>query len=413
MKKKIICGVFLLLFCCLTLTGCFFRLINALEEQAQGYTLYCYDEEEGEPTEVKVESKTDNTVTCPYRRYYAFLGYYTAEGIQVFDAEGAQVEEFLIDRDVTVYAKFEAIPYTVRFDPDGGTFSEGVLDTAPICVDAWTLTPPIPTPADESLEFLGWYSQYGDCYTDEEGQVNYEQFSPTRNVYADHETREIVLFAKYRKKAFEVILDYNNGTMKTVVLTVEHGTVLDFTPYWEDDTVGGYEIIGWSTSPYEYIEYTAPVTGRLRLYASWQRYKNVRFVYGANDVRTVKIIDAGGSLAALPDATRLAHDFDGWYSNESCSGNPLTHVSFDALAHTYYAKFVPIDYTITFHTGCEQACAPLTYRYGYSDRLPVLTRDGFEHVGWSEKSDGTGRVFFYLPSGTMGNMDLYAVWQSI
>ena len=409
MRKRLWIAVLLMLITMCTLTGCFFGGIDIPEDDE--YTVYCYTEQgdDAQAQDIKLKEQTDNVIDYPYRRFYTFLGYYTAEGVQVFDAEGRQTEGFYIDKDITVYARFEVVPHTVRFDTDGGTLPEGVSATVPISADAWTLTAPIPTPPDESLEFIGWYSSLSDLCADQNGVVYYERFSPKR-VPVDENKHEIVLYARYVKKMCEVVLDYNNGTLKTEVLTVEHGTVLDLTSYAEDDEVGCYRLIGWSTSPYELLEHTGPVTGYLRLYASWQKYKNVRFAYGTGDVRTIKIFDEGSAGVTFPDATKLGHEFDGWYTTAACSGNPAANVPFYGLADIYYAKFVPIDYTLTFVTGIDESVTPLVYHYGYTGKLPVLTRTGYKHLGWSDKSDGTGQEFFYLPTGTMRSMTLYAVW---
>ena len=80
------------------------------------------------------------------------------------------------------------------------------------------------------------------------------------------------------------------------------------------------------------------------------------------------------------------------------------------MADTYYAKFTPIDYTITFHTGTDEALAPLVYRYGYTDPLPTPTRVNHVVIGWSDKRDGTGRIMLSLPMGTSGDLELYAIW---
>ncbi len=412
MKTKIFVYALVLLLALGTLVACGF---GGYDYDDGAFTVYCYADKEGEAEELEVKDASGNVVDPAHRRHYIFLGYYTAEGVQVFDETGAQTEGFLIDKDITVYAKFEAIEYTVRFDAGEGTLPADFADTVKINADAWELSlVPIPTPTDPSLEFVGWGSEnYGGLFTDEYGTVDYQFFSPdNRYLGIDDYKNEIVFCARYQKKQCEVILDYNNGTLKTEVLSVEYGSSLSFDAYMADDTVGCYQVIGWSTSPYELLAFEGPVTDYVRLYAIWQKYKNVNFVYGTGDIRTVKILDADGTYVTLPDASRLGHDFDGWYETANLSGNPKENIPFDSLADTYYAKFVPIDYTLTFVTGIDESVAPLIYHYGYTGKLPVLTRTGYTHLGWSDKDDGTGRTFFYLPTGTMESMTLYAVWQA-
>ena len=106
----------------------------------------------------------------------------------------------------------------------------------------------------------------------------------------------------------------------------------------------------------------------------------------------------------------IGHHFDGWYTTNTYSGDPVSSAPFYSLADTYYAKFTPVDYTLTFHTGTDEVLAPLVYHYGYTDPLPTPTRADHVFIGWSDKLDGTGRILFSLPMGTMGDLDLYAIW---
>ncbi len=407
MKKAVVLAVLVLL-CAFALSSCITGAM--MLKDSWEYTLCFYVEQGDTPTEITTENSRGNTVDRPWRRHYTFLGYYTADGAQVFDAEGNQTEDFVISDDMDLYARFEAITYTVRFDPNDGTLPED-FEVPTLSIDAWELTAPvpIPTPPDPSFQFVGWGSEYSSLYTDEEGLVNYEVFTPDRSLPINEEEEEIVLVARYAKKTCEVILDYNNGTSRVTSLEIEYGTVLDLTAYLEDDTVSYYELVGWSQSPYEWVEYTEPVTGYVKLYAVWRAYKDVRFVYGTGDVRTQRIYNVNGR-GTLPEATMIGHDFDGWFTTSACTGNPVADAPFYGMADTYYAKFTPIDYTLTFHTGTDEVLAPLVYHYGYTDPLPVPIRAEHVFIGWADKLDGTGRILLSLPIGTMGDLDLYAVW---
>ena len=62
----------------------------------------------------------------------------------------------------------------------------------------------------------------------------------------------------------------------------------------------------------------------------------------------------GTGIATLTAGTKSGYVFDGWFDNESCTGDPVTTISTTATGNkTFYAKFTQIGITLTAGTGGE------------------------------------------------------------
>ena len=378
------------------------------------YTVYCFKSEEGAAEEIKVGAEKGNTLAPAKKAYYKFLGYYTAEGTQVFTAAGKQVEGLLIDRDITVYARFEPIEYTVTFVVGEGSLPEGTVTSVKINAETWQLTAPVPTAPMDTLQFEGWYNKdFTVQYVGEHGTVDYTKFKLGESIGLVN--NEIKLYAKYDTRTVTVTVDYNDFVTAPKEIEVVYGNVLgDLAAYKIDDEVNKKEIVGFSTSRYEMVSHTGPLTDDITVYAIWKNYKYVTVSYDAFDDELFKVYDGGVNGAELPTPKKPGFKLDGLYLTASYSGNPVTYVSFQSLATHYYAKLSLAEYTLTFNTGYSDVAAPtpMTYYYGDTTSLPDLSRVGYNFLGWSLESDGTGDVIYEIPADFCDNYTLYAIWDA-
>ena len=111
--------------------------------------------------------------------------------------------------------------------------------------------------------------------------------------------------------------------------------------------------------------------------------------------------------------------FGGWYNGTDVSGtaystsNPMsggkTNKGFD---YTFYAKFVPNTYTVSFNANggaVGTGSKSVTYDAVYGT-LPTPTRDGFTFTGWYTAASGGSQVTASTIMTTAGNHTLYAHW---
>ena len=146
------------------------------------------------------------------------------------------------------------------------------------------------------------------------------------------------------------------------------------------------------------------------LYAVWKQ-----------NAYTIKLNDNGGTYAAgytapstynfgegatLPTAENISKEhytFGGWYSNAECTGIPVTEISVtDSGNKEYWAKWIPVEYTIIFvdDDGTTVLKAGTKYPYGTAAADIVKPADPtktataqytYEFAGWSPAiADVTG-----------------------
>jgi len=117
----------------------------------------------------------------------------------------------------------------------------------------------------------------------------------------------------------------------------------------------------------------------------------------------------------LPTPTKSYYTFGGWYTSSSFSGSSVS--SFNAASttgnKTYYAKWTPTAYSITYYlnSGTNPSNAPTSYTYESSTiTLPTPTRTGYNFGGWFTNSSLTGSSVNSIPANSSGNKYFYAKW---
>lgn len=181
----------------------------------------------------------------------------------------------------------------------------------------------------------------------------------------------------------------------------------------------GYDFKGWATSRYATVGSTTPAapTSTTTYYATWKG-RDCTLTWNAKGGSGGGTVTVDyGSIIEPPETppTRKGHTFAGWYLR--CVGDtyefPLTtgtKVTGDA---TFYAKWVPNEYTITWDANYTGGGITSIKQY-YGEELydmPAPTREGYGFNGWNTKRDGTGKS---SDPGSYGNVQrdetFYAQW---
>ena len=129
----------------------------------------------------------------------------------------------------------------------------------------------------------------------------------------------------------------------------------------------------------------------------------------------------GAVLPTAASSPTAGYELDGWYKDSACTDGPVTSVPDAATAdQTFYAKWRPINYTITYKDGDTDtelpssalpALAPTTYTVAAATPLPeTATKSGFGFYGWFTNSSCTGMAVETIPAGTTGNKTFWAKW---
>jgi uncharacterized repeat protein (TIGR02543 family) len=346
----------------------------------------------GVDKQLVVEGDTVKKPTQPTKTGHIFVGWCS-------DAACTLLWNFTIDKvtgDVTLYAKWTAITYTVTFATNGG-------GSVPLQTIAYgnTVTQPTP-PAKAGYTFIGWYAD--------------ANFATLWNFATSTITCDTTLYARWvenSKKTFTVTFEANGGSSVDRQTVVEGDTVKKpSTP-----TKAGYIFIGWYSNANFATLWnfsTNTVMGDMTLYARWVENSKKTFTVtfeanGGSSVDRQTVVE-GDTVKKPTTPTKAGHSFGGWCSDIACT-TPWDFTSGKVAGNmTLYAKWTAILYTVTFDANGGDNVSPQTIAYGSTVRQPVPpTKAGHTFIGWyADASFAT--LWNFSTDVVMGNMTLYAKW---
>ncbi|WP_080835080.1 InlB B-repeat-containing protein [Cohnella massiliensis] len=340
--------------------------------------------------------------TPPTRAGYTFTGWNTeADGHgDPFDATTA------VTTDITVYAQWTAVVYTVTFDQNGGDAApDPAAKTAVYGENVGTLPTP---PTRAGYTFTGWNT---------EADGHGDPFDATTAVIAD-----ITVYAQWTAVVYTVTFDQNGGETdaepmtKTAVYGENVGTLP--TP----PTRAGYTFTGWNTEADGHgdpFDATTAVTTDITVYAQWTAVVyTVTFDQNGGDAApdpAAKTAVYGENVGTLPTPpTRAGYTFTGWNTEADGHGDPFDATTAVIADITVYAQWTAVVYTVTFdQNGGETDAEPMTKTAVYGENVGTLptppTRAGYTFTGWNTEADGSGDSFDASTAVT-ADLTVYAQW---
>ena len=363
------------------------------------------------PTVLKAVDGQLTQFALPTRVGYTFNGLYTSPegGSLVVDANGHTV--VVLDQPMTLYAQWSAKNCYIIFDAQGGEISS---DEAEMTVTYGGTVTKFPNPTREGYHFVGWEDVNGVRCSNGTSVMREKQTFTAETYPLNGES--IRLFAVYEVARYQVLFDYNDGTYRTAEAMVEHGQPVPEGAYpTEGLDTGSRRVAGWSATPEGTQPFMGTVKGNMTLYAIWRDYKT----FTMNDTvggETPLIVYRGETvdLTAYEGVIRPGYNLEGWYTQATYSGNPVTEIRFESPDKIYYAKWTVATYALTFdQESAGKAISPITYQMGDSLTLETIQREGLIFCGWSTSKDGSAEVFTTLPATFWGNHVLYAVFEPV
>lgn len=184
----------------------------------------------------------------------------------------------------------------------------------------------------------------------------------------------------------------------------------------------GYVFDGWYVGTQRVTEIAQGSTGDVELTAAW-----TPIVYGITlhfDPLQGKYSGTAnpGTFTAddhivLKGLTSLVpgYTFDGWYTDKN-EGYKVTEIAPETIGDiVLYARFVPIEYTITY-VGVEDGknFNPGLYTIE-TDAFNIAPafRDGYIFGGWFTDKGCSEPAQLHVPTGSMGNLTLYTKWTPV
>lgn len=310
-----------------------------------------------------VEAFYGNPITAPSdpaRRGYTFGGWYT-DGSNFAENTKFKTGDKMPEGDVTYYAKWTAIQYTITYNLDGGTNVSG--NPAQYTVETGKIT--LVAPTKTGYRFDGWYSDA-------------ERTNRVTEIAADS-TGAVTLYAKWTIKQYTVTWETNGGndlTGSNYTTTADYGTAIvrPDDPTKEADAQYTYTFGGWytdralaqplddnATVPAENLTVYAKWNTTAQTYTvTWHIQKNPWWGSAKNDPYETKIETYPYGTLLLknaPETTKDAYDayyyeLEGWRTGPE-TGELLTEASIVTGDAEYYPSFLQKKKmcTITFDLG--------------------------------------------------------------
>ncbi|MCF7932985.1 MAG: InlB B-repeat-containing protein [Acholeplasmataceae bacterium] len=309
---------------------------------------------------------------------HAFTGWYE-------DAAREILHEFgdMPAHDLTLYAGWETLSYTVLYDTMGGS----ELVSSDVLYDTVVVPPAEPT--YEGYAFDGWY------------------LSPTYEtvyVFGDMPAHDLTLYAKWTPLTYTVTYDTVGGSLIDPADVVFDTLVPEpDDPVKDSQTFAGWYLDIETTEPYDFGRMPAH---DLTLYALWHVTLSFE-TYDGSEV--LPLTGHPGDPFDQPDDPVLAnHLFTGWYEDESLL-IPYDSDTLPDVHMTIYAGWALETVSLSFinngGTHIDQADVPI----GTSLMSFLPTRDEHVFAGWYQDSSLTTRVT-HAPEN---DATLYADWLSI
>ena len=348
--------------------------------------------------------------TKPTRTGYSFNGWNTnSSGTGTNYASGGK---YTGNANLTLYAKWTPITYTVTYNANGGSGAPG-SQTKTHDVN---LTLSSTKPTRTGYTFVNWNTASNGTGTSYASGGTY-----TGNA-------NLTLYAQWTPNTYTVSYNANGGTGAPGNQTKYHGVSLTLSS--TKPTRTGYTFNGWNTSAYGYGTSYAPggtYTGNanLTLYAQWTPVTytvsyNANGGSGApgNQTKTYGV----DLILSSTKPTRTGYNFTGW--NTSSLGYGTSYAGgakYTGNADlTLYAQWTPNNYTIVFHgngaTGGSTASMQMQY-----NETKQLNENGFVKTGhsfknWNTLSGGNGTPYAdkqsvkNLAVSGSSTVTLYAQW---
>ena len=370
----------------------------------------------GTPTTSFKETE-DVTLGTAERTGYTFIGWYEAEnfsGNTVTSWKAGEKTE-----DVTLYAKWVANTYTVKFDKNANDATGDAPTEIQATYDV-EFALPENTFTRIGYNFAGWTTKADGSGT------NYEAKSSVNNLTAENGAT-VTLYAKWTAIVYSITYELDGGTNaddKPASYTIEDSITL------KEPTKDGYTFDGW----YESSNFSGTAianwksgekTENITLYAKWNANTyTVTFDKNADDATG----DVPADISATYDKefalsentfTKIGYNFAGW--NTEADGNGTDYEANTKVKNltaennatvTLYAKWEAIEYKITYE-NTENATNdnPASYTIEDSITLKEPTKDGYTFEGWyTDKSFTEESKVTEIKKGSIGEMTLYAKW---
>ncbi len=318
----------------------------------------------------------------PSKDGYTFDGWYWDKDVWSKPFTANSLLDAPISSDMSVYAKFTPIAYSISYEMDGGTHNNPATYTIESNFE-------FADAQKAGYTFLGWYTDA--TYT-----------TQIKSISAGT-TGDMTLYAKFELATYSIAYENTKGAENTNPSTYTiNSETITFAPLSKD----GYTFGGWYVGDTKVMEISKGSTGDITLTAKWDvnsygiTYNNVTGATNNNPTE----YDVEDQPLTLTDASKVGYKFLGWYSDENFT-NKVTEIAVGTTGPVeLWAKWEAIEYTATFMDGnTVVAEIPFTVETESITAPDVPTHAGYTGV-WEDYTLGTeditiNAVYTLIPYG--------------
>ena len=346
-----------------------------------------FDTNGGSPVEPQrvIDCGTAEVPAEPTREGYRFAGWYTDSGCTDEYDFSTQIAG-----DMTLYAGWEVKYYSIIFNADSGTFTDGSTKYLSFKYGEPIVAPEEPT--RDGFVFAGWDPE----------------------IPATMPAMELRFTAKWIEippDQFYVNFITYGGTEVESQMVDKDGLVVEPTTTRE-----GYTFTGWYTEGEcsNLYDFSTPVTENMTLHAGWTEAEylttfdaNSGIFSDGSETKDIKV--KTGTEPGIEPPVRDGYTFTGWFME------PVTENVYDNIARegmTIYAGWDPVTYTATFDANGgvfynNEPTHPYDITTGTEPGIEPPVREGYIFTGWFMDSAATEPY----DEIARENMTLYAGWK--
>ena len=386
----------------------------------------------GGPENQKKEWNVDTSISSkkPTQKGYVFEGWNT-------EADGSGDDYFPGDDytendDLTLYAQWMPIKYTVTYDGNGSTSGSMLTQT-------FTYGTSYNLAANgfvrSNYHFTGWNTKADGSGT------SYADKQSVKNLASTHGAK-ITLYAQWVKNTYTICFHANGGIGSMVDVTVPYDTSYKLPT--NKFTYQGYTFDKWKTedgtSVYgneAAIKYSSSQlkNGVLNLYAQWKINQYTLTITGDSGVETITgsgtynygttanvtyQIKPGYHIKNITGTTADGDPNGVWTGHAGKGGTVNDTWTVKVYNRTIVVHTEPNTYAIKYDgngsTGGSTANSSHTYDTAKALTANGYTRTGYSFNGWNTKADGSGTAYAdeasvkNLTTTNGGTVTLYAQW---
>ena len=386
----------------------------------------------GGPENQKKEWNVDTAISSkkPTQKGYVFEGWNTEE-----DGSGDDYfpeDDYTENEDLTLYAQWMPIKYTVAYNGNGSTSGSMSTQTFTYGKSYNLATNGF---VRSGCHFAGWNTKADGSGT------SYADKQSVKNLASTHGAK-ITLYAQWVKNNYTICFHANGGIGSMADVTVPYDTSYNLPT--NKFTYQGYTFDKWKTedgtSVYgneAAIKYSSSQlkNGVLNLYAQWKINQYTLTITGDSGVE--KTTGSGtynyGTTANVTyqikpgyhikniTGTTADGDPNGVWTGHTGKGGTITDTwTVKACNRTIVVHTEPNTYTVKYdgngNTGGSTASSSHTYDAAKALTANGYTKTGYSFNGWNTKADGSGTAYAdkdsvkNLTTTNGGTVTLYAQW---